>query len=61
MYENNHDNEADLLKKILPSGEKRRVFVIRILYQILQAATKAQISGYGLGTTCGVGWIMIGK
>ena len=34
MYVKNHDNEADLLTKLLPSGEKRRGFIILILHQI---------------------------
>jgi hypothetical protein len=33
-YVNTHDNEADLLTKILPSGEKRKGFVRKPLYHI---------------------------
>ena len=33
-YINTHDNEADLLTKTLPSGEKRHGFVRRILHHI---------------------------
>jgi hypothetical protein len=33
-YVNTHDNEADLLTKLLPSGEKRRGFVRSILHHI---------------------------
>ena len=33
-YVNTNDNEADLLTKVLPSGEKRRNFVQRLLHHI---------------------------
>jgi hypothetical protein len=33
-YVNTHDNEADLLTKLLPSGEKRRGFVAKLLHHI---------------------------
>ena len=33
-YVNTHDNEADLLTKLLPSGEKRKGFVRRLLHHI---------------------------
>jgi hypothetical protein len=33
-YVNTHDNEADLLTKLLPSGEKRKGFVRNILHHI---------------------------
>ena len=33
-YVNTHENEADLLTKVLPSGEKRRGFVRRLLHHI---------------------------
>lgn len=33
-YVNTHENEADLLTKMLPDGEKRRKFVRRILHHI---------------------------
>ena len=33
-YVNTHDNEADLLTKLLPSGEKRKGFLRRILHHI---------------------------
>ena len=33
-YINTHDNEADLLTKLLPSGEKRRGFIRRLLHHI---------------------------
>lgn len=33
-YINTHDNEADLLTKVLPSGEKRRGFVRNLLHYI---------------------------
>jgi len=41
-YVNTHDNEADLLTKLLPSGEKRRGFVRRLLHHIF--ATFADLS-----------------
>jgi hypothetical protein len=36
-YVNTHDNEADLLTKQLPSGEKRRGFVRRLLHHIFRS------------------------
>ena len=33
-YTNTHDNEADLLTKVLPSGEKRRGFVRKVLHHL---------------------------
>jgi hypothetical protein len=33
-YVNTHDNEADLLTKVLPSGEKRHGFVRKLLHHI---------------------------
>ena len=33
-YVNAHDNEADLLTKVLPFGEKRRNFVRKVLMHI---------------------------
>ena len=33
-YINTHDNKADLLTKVLPSGEKRRGFVRNLLHHI---------------------------
>jgi hypothetical protein len=41
-YVNTHDNEADLLTKLLPSGDKRRGFVRSILHHIFRTA--AQVS-----------------
>jgi hypothetical protein len=40
-YVNTHDNEADLLTKLLPSGERRNngCFVHSILHHIFGAAT----------------------
>ena len=35
-YVNTHDNEADLLTKLLPSGEKRKGFVARLLHHIFR-------------------------
>jgi hypothetical protein len=35
-YVNTHDNEADLLTKLLPSGPKRRGFVGRLLHHIFR-------------------------
>jgi hypothetical protein len=34
VYVNTHDNEADLLTKLLPSGQKRMGFVRRMLHHI---------------------------
>jgi hypothetical protein len=39
-YVNTHDNEADLLTKLLPSGEKRRGFVRSILHHIFRTAAR---------------------
>jgi hypothetical protein len=36
-YVNTHDNEADLLTKLLPSGEKRKGFVGKVLHHIFRA------------------------
>ena len=36
-YVNTHDNEADLLTKPLPSGEKRKGFVRRLLHWIFRS------------------------
>ena len=38
-YVNTHENEADLLTKLLPSGEKQKGFVRRILHHILRSTT----------------------
>jgi hypothetical protein len=35
-YVNTHENEADLLTKALPSGEKRKSFVRRVLHHIFR-------------------------
>jgi hypothetical protein len=37
LYVNTHNNEADLLTKLLPSGAKRRGFVARLLHHIFRA------------------------
>lgn len=42
-YVSTHDNEADLLTKPLPPGEKRRMFVRKVLHHIF--ATVAKIAG----------------
>ena len=36
-YVNTHDNEADLLTKPLPSGEKRKGFVRNLLHHIFRS------------------------
>ena len=36
-YVNTHENEADLLTKQLPSGEKRKSFVRKLLHHIFQS------------------------
>jgi hypothetical protein len=38
-YVSTHDNEADLLTKLLPSGAKRRGFVRNLLHHIFQSTT----------------------
>ena len=38
-YVNTHDNESDLLTKVLPAGEKRRGFVMNMLHHIYRTAT----------------------
>ena len=38
-YVNIHDNEADFLTKVLPSGEKRRGFVRRLFHRIFATFT----------------------
>ena len=35
-YVNTHDNEADLLTKTLPNGEKRQKFVMNLLHHIFR-------------------------
>ena len=35
-YVNTHDNEADLLTKILPSGAKRERFIRQLLHHIFR-------------------------
>ena len=35
-YVNTHDNEADLLTKLLPSGDKRRNFVRKLLHHVFR-------------------------
>ena len=36
-YVNTHDNESDLLTKLLPHGEKRMGFVRRLLHHIFRS------------------------
>ena len=40
-YVSTHDNEADLLTKLLPSGEKRRGFVKNLLHHMHRSAAAA--------------------
>jgi hypothetical protein len=35
-YVNTHDNESDLLTKVLPHGEKRKRFVKNLLYHMYE-------------------------
>ena len=42
-YVNTHDNEADLLTKQLPNGEKRRGFVRNLLHHIFSLWSKMQV------------------
>ena len=37
-YINTHENEADLLTKLLPSGEKRKGFMWNILHHIFRTS-----------------------
>ena len=37
-YINTHENEADLLKKLLPNGEKRKGFMQNILHHIFRTS-----------------------
>jgi hypothetical protein len=37
LYVNIHDNEAGLLTNLLPSGEKRKGFVVKLLHHIFRA------------------------
>ena len=37
-YVSTHDNESDLLTKVLPSGEKRQGFVMKLLHHIFRTA-----------------------
>jgi hypothetical protein len=39
-YVSTHDNEADLLTKVLPAGEKRRGFVRRMMHHIFATTAK---------------------
>jgi hypothetical protein len=41
-YVNTHDNESDLLTKVLPAGEKRKNFVRRLLHHIFATVSKAR-------------------
>ena len=41
-YINTHDNEADLLTKLLPKGWKRRKFVCSLLHHIFDDFTVGQ-------------------
>ena len=43
-YINTHDNEADLLTKLLPNGEKRWKFVKNLLHHIFQGKGKLQLT-----------------
>ncbi len=54
-YVNAHDNEADLLMKLLPSGEKRKGFVQSVLHHILGAAVDAVYAMWSVLHF--VGWI----
>lgn len=44
-YINTHDNEADLLTKTLPSGEKRKGFVRNLLHHIFRSEERNEESG----------------
>ena len=43
-FVNTHDNEVDLLAKLLPSDEKRKVFVQNLLHHIFQTNAAASIT-----------------
>ena len=49
-YVNTHDNEADLLTKCLPSGDKRKMCVRNIIHHIFGASPAAAAAA--------VEWIM---
>ena len=40
-YVNTHDNESDLLKKLLPSGDKQKGFVRSLLHHIYRSHAAA--------------------
>jgi hypothetical protein len=42
-YVNTHDNEADLLTKLLPSGEKQKGFVAKLLHHIFSVLMLGKI------------------
>ena len=37
-YVNTHENESDLLTKVIPNGEKRRLFVCKLLHHIFRSS-----------------------
>ena len=41
-YVNTHDNEADLLTKCLPAGEKRRGFVRKVLHHVFSTVVHSR-------------------
>ena len=41
-YVNTHDNEADLLTKCLPAGEKRRGFVRKVLHHVFSTVVQSR-------------------
>ena len=47
-YVNTHDNEADLLTKIIPSSEKWKVFVLNLLHHIFQTIAAAASVAWGV-------------
>ena len=41
-YVNTHDNEADLLTKCLPAGEKRKGFVRKVLHHVFSTVVQSR-------------------
>ena len=51
-YVNTHENEADLLTKPLPDGEKRQGFVARLLHHIFSVCMTKGVVLRGVGKYC---------
>ena len=53
LYVNTNDNKADLLTKLLPSGEKRKCFVSKLLHHIFQSRWLGESVGWWTGGSDG--------